>query len=99
MPGIAWTAELYSEDHETPYPVATAYLSDFSGSVLNCVMLDFILVPDQHRCRGYGKHLVKRCIERWPDLELTEAISDEGEALIDSLVGCGLFGETDLKGA
>ena len=89
MPGLRWQAQLF--DHKagalgwTPYPQAVAWLSDYSDSPLECVMLDFILVPDQYRRNGYATQLIAACEERWPNLELTEAISEAGEGLLNKL--------------
>lgn len=89
MPDIRWQAQLFDPTAGvlgyTPFPQAIAWLTDFSASPLECVMLDFILVPDQCRRRGYATQLIAACEERWPSLELTEAISEAGEGLLNKL--------------
>jgi len=82
--GICWRAELYDADGVLTYPVAIAYLTDFRGAGLG-VIVDFTLVPDHLRRLGYATRLLRECEARWPDLGLTDAISDAGEGLLDSL--------------
>lgn len=83
-PGRCWLASLYLDDNGTlTRPVALAWLSDFSP-VLG-MSLDYVLVPDQHRRLGYAKTLITACAKRWPNLELTDAISYEGLKLNESL--------------
>lgn len=57
-PGIHWQASLFDSKAgalgSLPYPVAVAWLTDFEATPLDCVVLDFILVPDQFRRRGYA---------------------------------------------
>jgi hypothetical protein len=90
-PGIRWQAQLFDPVAgafgHTPYPQAIAWLSDYSDSELACVMLDFVLVPDQFRRCGYATKLIAACEARWPNLELTEAISEAGEGLLGALEG------------
>jgi hypothetical protein len=87
--GIHWQTCLYDPSAgamgELPYPVAIAWLTDFTDTPLACMMMDFILVPDHFRRRGYATALIKACRTRWPNLELTEAISESGEELLRSL--------------
>ena len=85
IPGIAWIAELHSPDDCPPYQLATAWLTDFTGLIPGCVMLDFILVPDHLRRKGYASQLIRACQDRWPNLEFTDEISTEGEALLSSV--------------
>jgi len=91
--GIHWQASLWLTDFRDagavgppPYPVAVAWLTDFRRVPgLDCVLLDFILVPDHRRRSGYAAALVAACRDRWPGLDLTDPISPEGEALAASL--------------
>jgi len=90
MPGLRWQAQLFDPNAGacgyTPFPQAIAWVSDYSDSPgLDCVMLDFILVPDQYRRCGYATALIAACEARWPNLELTEAISEAGEGLLNKL--------------
>lgn len=93
MPGVAWVVELHTAGDVPPYPVATAYLSDFRRPLAG-VCLDFILVPDDFRRQGYAEALVRACKRLWPGLWLTDPISPEGEALVNSLEGQELFDAT-----
>jgi GNAT superfamily N-acetyltransferase len=83
-PGIGWRAELHEPDSELPFPLAVAWLSDYRTAGLG-VVVDFILVPDHLRRRGYATRLIRECRDRWPDLALTDAISAEGKGLLRSL--------------
>ena len=65
------------------HPAALAWITDMTPTMGHT--LDFILVPDQCRRRGYATRLIAVCEQMWPDLELSEAISPEGEALLASL--------------
>ena len=88
MDGVPWQAELWERGCERSYPLAMAWLSDYRGSlVMNSVVLDFILVPDLERRRGYATRLITECEKRWPSLVLTDPISPEGTALTLSLYG------------
>ena len=90
-PGVRWMAELVDPTgwHTSPY--AVAWLTDARPAL--GMSLDFILVPDDCRRRGYATKLVRACLERWPDLVPTGPISPEGEALAASLVRTGVFAE------
>jgi hypothetical protein len=93
MPGMGpcphWQALLFDRKAgalgDLPYPVAVAWLTDFTGTTLDCVLLDFVIVPDHFRRRGYARTLIAECEARWPNLELTEAISEAGDALVDAI--------------
>jgi hypothetical protein len=72
-----------------PYPVALAWvtLNDPVEGALRALppMLDFVLVPDHVRRLGYATTLIRACERRWPDLLLTDAISEAGERLTEAL--------------
>lgn len=76
--GIFWQAEFYMEDGSV-FPVATAYVEcpPASGPKLN-----FIFVADAWRSRGIATELLAACVEKWPSLEFTKAISREGEKAV-----------------
>lgn len=50
-------------------------------------------MPPHRRRNGFATALILCCVERWPDLVLTEAISPEGEALLASLAREGVIEE------
>ena len=58
----------------TMFPVAVAWISCYPHHTI----LYFILVPDHLRRQGYATALIKACRERWPELYLTDAISESG---------------------
>lgn len=47
-------------------------------------MIWFVLVADDSRRRGVATRLVRACRERWPDAQLTPAISAAGKRLCDN---------------
>lgn len=70
-------------------PVALAWITlntPIDGSA-PCLppMLDYVLVRDEHRRRGYATRLIQACESRWPDLLLTEPISEAGAGLVAKL--------------
>jgi hypothetical protein len=89
---LHWQVDLHDLDlGEPPYPVAVAWLSAYSTALDDDLArkmgttMDYILVPDHLRRRGYARRLVMECERRWPDLVLTEAISPGGEAFLDAM--------------
>jgi GNAT superfamily N-acetyltransferase len=85
-PGVCWIASLYEHGDNPPYPMAMAWLSDYRSCPVLGVVLDFILVPDQFRRRGYATQLIAACRDRFgADIQLTDAISPEGECLLASI--------------
>lgn len=47
--------------------------------------LDFVLVADQHRGKGVAIAIVEVCRRRWPNVALTDSISECGSRLLESL--------------
>lgn len=85
-PGCHWQASLYLDDHgRLTYPAAIAWISDFSDAPTPLVSLDFVLVADHFRRKGYATALIRECELRWPDIWLTDPISEAGEALLESI--------------
>lgn len=82
-PGIHWQVEWYPDDVEAGAPLGLAWVSEYSNGF---VYLDFVLVRDDYRRQGIATDLVGACRERWPGLEM-DAVSDSGEAFLDSLEG------------
>ena len=91
LPGVRWIAELVDSTGFCTIPFAVAWLTDARPVLGMC--LDYILVPPHRRRNGFATALICRCVERWPDLVLTEAISPEGEALLASLAREGVIEE------
>lgn len=70
------------------HPVAIAWITlcnPVDGPRLLPPVLDFVLVPDHCRRRGYATALIRACERRWPGLLLTDPISEAGEGLAGSL--------------
>ena len=92
QPGIHWQAEFHDPAAGVlgglPYPCAVAWLTDYTESPIKLGLtwsLDYILVPDQLRRRGYATRLIRACQVIFPGLELTEPINAMGDGLIASL--------------
>lgn len=88
MPGLHWQVELYADDNGTlSYPLALAWVTDSTPFTPQAplVGLDFIIVMDQFRRQGHAEKLIAACKERWPGIHLTNAISREGQALLDKV--------------
>jgi hypothetical protein len=87
-PGVAWRAELHTDDDSPPFPLAAAYLSDFRAAPVPLGMIvDYVWVPDHLRRRGHATRLIRACERRWPGLTLTGPISEAGEGLIAKMTG------------
>lgn len=88
-PGLHWYVELHDASGiGVPYPLGVAYVSAHRNMVqtLGCsACLDYIQVADHRRREGVATRLVAACRRRWPDIWLTDAISDDGAALLASL--------------
>jgi hypothetical protein len=85
-PGCRWIAELVDAEGDWICPFGVAWVFDSGGlsqEPFRC--LEYILVPDEYRRRGFGKYLVKACQARWPGLDLLGSESEAGEALLDSV--------------
>ena len=79
LPDKPWTGLWYVEYHmEWGAPVGLAFVTHYHGPP----MLYYILVADQFRRKGIATALIEACQRRWPDLQLTDAISEAGEALL-----------------
>lgn len=71
-------AKLYDATGLAVMPLATAYIRhSLTGPIV-----EFILVPDRCRKKGYATKLLEYCFVQWPDLELTDGVSEAGEALV-----------------
>jgi len=71
-------AKLYDAKGFAVMPFATAHIRHS----LTGPTVEFIWVPDQCRRRGYATKLLEYCFQRWPDLQLTDGVSEAGEALV-----------------
>src|SRR2546428_13965560 len=76
-----WQVDLHDTDATPlggpPYPVAMAWGFVPHPDIMSPI-LEFVLVPDHFRRQGYATWRVAACRERWPGLEMTEAISEAG---------------------
>ncbi len=80
---IHWYVEAHVDD--CGYPAGTAYVSDFSDGALGFPWLDYIQVSPIHQRQGVATALIKACQERWPNIELSEAATEEGAALLSTI--------------
>lgn len=83
LPGAHWVLEAYESDNsDLPYPIGQAWLTVISDQFIS---VDFILVPDHFRREGIATLLYNEIIKCWPSAMLTDAISDAGEKLLESI--------------
>jgi GNAT superfamily N-acetyltransferase len=79
---IYWHVEFYAEEGSV-FPVGTAYVE---SPLAGAPRLNFILVADQWRTRGIASRLLAACVEKWPNLEFSEPISDYGQKAVERAV-------------
>jgi hypothetical protein len=84
-PAAIWQVELHIGS-DIGYPAGLAWVWEKPNTIV-MVRLEFVLVPDHFRRRGFATRLIEACRERWPDLVLSGPISEEGAALRESLQG------------
>lgn len=84
-PDIYYSVEFYDDKADTPYPLGVATVADYPAmpNALDWLtpVLYMVLVNDLCRRQGVATKLVRACLERWPNLYLTEAVTPGGEAL------------------
>jgi hypothetical protein len=91
--GVCWQAMLFDGPGQA-YPCAIAWLSDYRYVAVPLGMvLDFIVVPDKLRRKGYAAQLVQRCRARWPELVLTDPISEAGAGLVERCEAADVQGD------
>lgn len=83
-----WQADLY-DSSDPPCPVAVAWLTVPPEASGLPPILDYILVVDEARRQGYATDLIAACRRRWPSLRLTDATTEDGAALLESLGEAG----------
>lgn len=79
--GVKWYVEFHDAEFDCPFPKGIAFVSgpDYRK------ILYFVFVADMYRRKGVATELVRACRARWPNIEITEAISDAGEAFLGSI--------------
>ena len=83
-PDLHWQVEFWPDDADVTRPYGVAWVSAYDGTVI-APYLDYLIVCDDCRRQGVAKALIAACRERWPGIRLTDAISPEGEALLESV--------------
>lgn len=76
--GSFMEAKLYDKRGFAVMPLATAYIRDLATGP----EIEFIFVPDSLRRRGFATKLIQHCFEQWPNLQLTDGVSEAGKALV-----------------
>jgi GNAT superfamily N-acetyltransferase len=76
-----WYVEYWDDDNDSDFPLATAYVWEYQDGKERKAELSFIFTVDHERRQGIGTKLVRECEKRWPDIRLTDPISDGGHAL------------------
>jgi len=95
-PGVHWQVEAYPTNADVGHPLGICWISDQSvrrppdwrGDEFP-PSIDYVLVADPYRRKGIATRLVQACQERWPDLDIGEASSEAGQALLESLTPSG----------
>jgi hypothetical protein len=70
-------------DADRGFPVGLAWVQNWVAS--DFCMLIAILVFDDVRRQGIATALVEACRERWPNIELSDACTDDGERFLEAL--------------
>ena len=79
-----WYVEHCHPFADCGYPLGTAYVSVDSGSPPHS-KIRHVEVNDGFRRRGNATRLVDACHERWPNIRLSDATTEAGEAFLDSI--------------
>ena len=77
-PGLHWQVEYHDDQWDVTYPLGVAWVTACDL----CVYLDYVQVADHHRRRGIATALIAACGERWPNIILTDPISEAGAGLL-----------------
>src|SRR5262249_17701081 len=93
IPGARWRVELHHDDcndwqfADWPNAMAWVYIYRFRyGDEVEdgAAELRFIEVPEHLRRQGYGTLLWAAILKRWPEINLSEPIEPEMQALVDA---------------
>src|SRR4051812_29926638 len=87
MAGLHWYVEAHDVAHDMAYPVGICFVSAHADMKLTMgheAMVDYLLVDDRYRRRGVATALIAAITERWPTIDLGEAVTVAGEALLSS---------------
>ena len=80
-----WRVEVVTPGDEAFYPMAVAYVNRYSKNGL--IVLQLVVTPEHLRRKGYAKVLLRACQQRWPTIDLGDAITPEGAALLKTMHG------------
>jgi hypothetical protein len=78
-PNCNWQGEYYDDDHYRGMPLASAWVLVLPDGYHP--WLNFVLVVDDERGKGLATKLVLACLHRWPNMKLSDGISEAGKAL------------------
>lgn len=78
-PGEYWYVEYHGDPGVSRFPWGIAFVSVTGDAPPR---LDFILVADPCRGRGFATALLAACVERWHDIDLGQAKSGPGSRLL-----------------
>ncbi len=76
-----WQVE-YHEYDGINVPVGLAWVCEYPDEYGGPTLL-YLLVADGWRRKGIATILIKECQQRWPNLQILEAVSKEGKALLE----------------
>lgn len=74
-----WVVEFWDDQ---PFPLGIAYVK---STYIDGPLLYLVEVQNPFQRRGIATSLIRACQSRWPDLEMTEPVSEAGEKLLDSI--------------
>lgn len=78
-----WQVE-YHEYDGISVPVGLAWVCEYPEEYGGPTLL-YLLVADEWRRRGISLTLIKKCQDRWPNLQVMDAVSEAGEALSENV--------------
>lgn len=85
--GLRYQVEAHSLDFDLPFPIGLAWVMVPPPGGPLPPGVEFVIVLDQFRRLGVATALIEAIENQWPNVWLTDAISDAGAGLIAALEG------------
>jgi GNAT superfamily N-acetyltransferase len=79
-----WCGEYWPEDDDTGAPWGVCWVSHYPDKPGTWTILWYVLVADAYRRHRIARALIDAARERWPDIYITEGVTEAGESLYDS---------------
>jgi GNAT superfamily N-acetyltransferase len=80
-----WCGEYWPDDHDTGAPWGICWVSHYPDEPGIWTILWYVLVADPYRRLGIATALIAAARERWPSIQITEGVTEAGEAVYESL--------------